>query len=234
MWLTVISDSIVAIVMLVSAAIIYPSYKKTQDRLIGYFCIFFAGFGVMHIFITLGAVFSGSNSVLAGTLFLVAHYVEFLTLAIFLILPIRIVLPRFEKMIFYALIVFALVASVVISMNPPLPSATPQGLTNWNIPLGSLKAVVSFTGVTVVLAVILFIVSAVKAPETIFKIRFILFIVGILIFLIAGPSHNFAKTTAQYLLADALTPVGGLIMLLGVLLPRMYKKTDSAQNNTRI
>jgi len=223
-WITAISLGITAIVMLLAGRITYPSFKKTKDRLLGYFCVFFFGFGIMHIFLAVGGYFSGINSQIAGILYLIAHYILFFTLATFLSFPTVITFPKLEKPLFYVLLFLALLSSAGISLHPPLPTATPSGLTMWNVPPATMKIVVSYTTIALVAAVILFIVALLKAPERIYKFRFILFILGILVFLTAGPLHNFAKTVGQYLLADSLTPLGTLIMLFGVLLPKIFKK----------
>lgn len=225
--LTLIGPTIIIFLMFIGGAIIFSSWQGSRNPLIGSFCLFFLGFGVMHIFLVLGIYLSTFNPSLASIFYLIAHTVLFFTLAFFLRVPINLIVPKIEKPLFSIAVLAAFISVLIISLNPPLPTATSQGIINWNVPDQSMKTIGTFTGLTLLSAIILFIISAIKAPEKLYKLRFLLFTLGISLFLIMGPMHNIATTTTAHLIADALTLPGALLLIGGIFLPRIYQKRKS-------
>jgi len=223
--LTILGPGIITVLMFLGGAIIFASWRKSKSPLVGYFCIFFFGFGAMHIFLTTGIYLSVSNPPLAGIFYTIAHFILFITLVFFLRLPIKLTIPKMEKTLFYILLLAALISTVIISTNIPLPTATPEDIIDWNVPEQSVKAIGAFTGVAFLSAFILFIIQGIKLEDRMHKLRCLLFAFGLLFFLIAGPSHNLARTTTAHLIADALTLPGALLLIVGVFLPRIYRKT---------
>jgi hypothetical protein len=223
-WVSILSMSLTTFISFLSAALIYPPYKKTQDRLFFAFFLFFLGLGMMHFFLTFSSLFSGFNSQLAGIFYFIAHSFIFFTLAVFLHSLISLYFPKWGKIVLVLLLFLALFSSFAIFPFLPSPIATPFGITLWNVPPLTMKIVATYATLFFFMTIFLFLLSLFRAKERIYKLRFLLFILGFFIFLIAGPSHNFAKTTLQYFLADILTPLGSLIVLLGIFLPRLRKK----------
>jgi len=216
-----------AILLLAGGYLIYGSWKKKGDKLLKYFTIFFAGYGVMHLLLSIGAIFSSSNSFAAGIFYVVAHFFLFLTTAFFLRLPFKLFIPKLEKPVFYVTSLGVLVATIVLSQEIPLPFFD-NGITNWNVGANAAKAAIIFSGITLVALVIFFIVGAFKADGKIYKIRSLIFALGIFVFLTGGPLHNAAQNNTQYLLADILTPIATLILLAGVYLPHIKRKDDNS------
>ena len=229
--LSVISMAVSAIFLLAGGYAVYKSWQKKKDRLLQYFAIFFVGYGVMHSLLSLGAFFSSGSSSVAGVLYVIAHFFLFTTTAFFLRLPLRLLAPKLEKPVFYVVLVGAFAATTMILREIPAPFFA-NGLTNWNIGANAAKAAITFSGVTLLALVILFIITAIKSKEKTYKIRSLVFALGIFVFLTGGPLHNVAKSNIQYLLADILTPIATLILLLGVYLPhfRDRNKTGINQN----
>ncbi|MCK5413558.1 MAG: hypothetical protein KAI57_04260 [Candidatus Pacebacteria bacterium] len=221
--LSVISMAVSAIFLLVGGLAIYKSWKKKNDNLLKYFAIFFLGYGVMHSLLAVGALFSVSNSFLAGICYVIAHFFLFTTTAFFLRLPLRTLFPKFEKPVFYVVLIGALLSTAMIIKEIPLPFFD-NGITNWNVGENAMKAAITFSGITLLALVIFFIIAAVKSTEKIYKVRSIVFALGIFVFLTGGPLHNAATNNFQYLLADVLTPVATLILLFGVYLPYLKNK----------
>ncbi|MDO8524667.1 MAG: hypothetical protein Q7R99_03490 [bacterium] len=230
--LSVISMAVSAIFLLAGGYATYRSWQKKKDRLLQYFAIFFLGYGVMHVLLSLGALFSSSNSSLAGILYVTAHFFLFTTTAFFLRLPLRLLIPKLEKSVFYVVLVGAFLATIMILREIPLPIFA-DGITNWNIGENAAKAAITFSGITLLALVILFIIVAIKSKEKLYRIRSLVFALGIFVFLTGGPLHNIAKSNIQYLLADILTPIATLILLLGVYLPRLKDKNKINMNQNR-
>jgi len=227
--LSVISMAVSAIFLLAGGYTTYRSWQKKKDRLLQYFAIFFLGYGVMHLLLSLGAFFSSGSSSLAGVLYVIAHFFLFTTTAFFLRLPLKLLIPKLEKPVFYIVLAGAFLSTFMILREIPAPFFA-NGLTNWNIGANAAKAAITFSGVTLLALVILFIITAIKAKERIYRIRSLVFALGIFVFLTGGPLHNVAKSNVQYLLADILTPIATLILLLGVYLPRLKDKNKISAN----
>ena len=213
-----------AIFLLAGGYSVYKSWQKEKDELLQYFAIFFVGYGIMHALLSLGALFSSSNSFIAGVLYVIAHFFLFTTTAFFLRLPLRFFLPQLEKPFFYIVLAGAFLATIALLQEIPLPFFD-NGITNWNVGENAMKAAVTFSGITLLALVIFFIIGATKPQKRIYKIRSLIFALGIFIFLTGGPLHNVAQNNIQYILADILTPIATLILLLGVYLPR-FKSSE--------
>ncbi len=183
----------------------------------------------MHAFLGTGAFLSATNSQLAGVMYAISHVFLFLSIAIFLRVPLRFVLPKKEKVIFYTAFSFAILASVLLFGNLPLPEATVDGLTKWNIPDSIAGITATFTTIMLALGFVLFIISGRRARDIVYKKRAYFLAFGILVFLIAGPAHNFAETFGAKLFADSLTPVGALLMFYGIYYPRLVKKEEETE-----
>ena len=221
--LSVISMAVSAILLLTGGLVVYKSWKKKNDNLLKYFAIFFLGYGVMHFLLAVGALFSSFDHYVAGICYVRAHFFLFVTTAFFLRLPLRTLFPKFEKPVFYIVLIGALFSTSMIIKEIPLPFFD-NGITNWNIGENAMKAAITFSGITLLALVIFFIIAAVKSTEKIYKVRSLVFALGIFVFLTGGPLHNAATNNFQYLLADILTPVATLILLFGVYLPYLKKK----------
>lgn len=221
---SIISMGITALVMLLGGRIIYNAFSRTGDNIYLWFSLSFLGYGIMHIFLALGAYFSGINSSTAGAMYVVAHVLLFFSISLFLRVPLKLFLPQKEKLIFYIALIFASLASVLLFTDIPAPQATPQGFTAWNIPSRIARVVGTFTTVMLFAGFILFILTGRKTQEKIYKIRAFLLALGVLVFLTAGPAHNFAKNLEAQVFADILTPIGAIIMFGGIYYPYLIQK----------
>lgn len=223
--ISIISMAITAGVMFVGGKIIYSAFSKTRERLYLYFALSFLGYGIMHIFLTVGAYFSGINPQIAGIMYSISHVFLFFSIALFLRVPFKLIWLQKERFGFYVVLGLAFLGSILLFVNTmPTPIATPQGLTAWNIPPSTARIVATLTTMMLLFGLILFVLSARRAEKKIYKMRGYLLALGVLVFLIAGPTHNFVRTTAGILFADALTPIGALIMLVGIYLPHTKKE----------
>lgn len=222
--ISIVSMAITAGVMLIGGRIIYGAFSKTREKIYLYFALSFLGYGIMHIFLTVGAYFSGINPQVAGIMYSISHVFLFFSIALFLRVPFKLIWFQKERFGFYVVLGLALIGSILLFVNTmPIPIATPQGLTAWNIPASTAKIVAILTTLMLLFGIILFVLSARRAKKKVHKIRGYLLALGVLVFLIAGPTHNFVRTTAGILFADALTPIGALIMLVGIYLPHTEK-----------
>ncbi len=224
--ISIISMALITIIMGTGGAFIYSSFIKSKDRVYLYFSLSFFGFSIMHFFLTLGAYFSGINSEIAGMMYQISHVILFLAIALFLRVPLKIILPKMEKKIFIFVLILAIPASFLLFSELPLPVATDQGLTAWNIPDQIAAVVGTFASLMLLSAVFLFALSAKKSKDLVLKKRGIIMAVGVLILFTAGPAHNVAQSFKAKLLADVLTPVGAIIMLYGIYYPRLKEKKE--------
>lgn len=227
--LSAISMAVSAIFLLAGGHAVYKSWQKNKDKLFQYFAIFFAGYGIMHSLLSFGALLSSSNSFFAGVLYVIAHFFLFTTTAFFLRLPLRFFMPKLEKPFFYIVLAGAFLTTIIILQEIPLPFFD-NGITNWNVGENATKAAITFSGITLLALVIFFIVGATRAEKRIYKIRSLVFALGIFVFLTGGPLHNVAQNNIQYLLADILTPIATLILLLGIYLPHFKNKNKISMN----
>lgn len=222
--ISIISMAITAGVMFIGGGIIYGAFSKTREKIYLYFALSFLGYGIMHTFLTAGAYFSGINPQVAGIMYSISHVFLFFSVALFLRVPFKLIWFQKEKFGFYVVLGFAFLGSILLFVNTmPTPMATPQGLTAWNIPPPTAKIVATLTTLMLLFGLILFVLSARRSKKKVHKMRAYLLALGVLVFLVAGPTHNFVRTTAGMLFADALTPIGALIMLVGIYLPHIKK-----------
>jgi hypothetical protein len=221
---SILSMGIISTFCFLSFLLTYSSYKKIKNSLLFYFSLLFLGLGLMHLLLTIGAFLASFNSQLAGIFYLIAHWILFFTIATFINFPISLYSTRLMKIFLTIFLLLASISSFLISFNIPSPTVSSSNLVFWNVPFTTSKIIGSYAAILFILTTLLFFFSFIKAAEKIYKLRFLMFILGFLIFLIAGPSHNFAKNEIQYFLADFLTPLGSLVILLGIYLPRIFRK----------
>jgi hypothetical protein len=224
--ITLLSMGITTIISFLLTISIFSAYKKTGDILIRAFIFLFLGFSLMHFFLTISSFFSALNSQIAGFFYLVAYYILFFTFTLFIYFLTELFFFKIKGIILKTLSILVLISSFLISLNPPLPKTISAGITEWNVPLFTTRIVGGYSFLIFVLNFFIFVNTLLKTKEKIYKIRFFFFIFGFLIFVIASPLHNFAKNIIQYFLADILTPIGILFILLGILLPKFSKKQE--------
>ncbi len=154
--------TLTGIIMAIGGAFIYSSFVKSRDNVYLYFSLSFFGYSIMHFFLALGAYFSGINPETAGIMYPISHVFLFLAIALFLRVPLKMVLPNKEKKIFIFALILAIAGSFLLFSELPLPVATDQGLTAWNIPDQIAAVVGTFTTLMLLFAIYLFSLSAIK------------------------------------------------------------------------
>jgi hypothetical protein len=145
-----------------------------------------------------------------------AHIFTALGNSFYVRIPFRVWFPEKISTGFWLSLITGLIV-VVIGFAQPIFPTVEAGISNYNIgPLfraaTSIYALVFIFG----FGVVFFLYQSFKAKTRFVRIRSMIFGIGFLIGIIGGPLHDFATTTAVYLLADILLILSQAIILLGI------------------
>ncbi|MDO8524299.1 MAG: hypothetical protein Q7R99_01560 [bacterium] len=228
--ITSISTSFVSLFFLLTGTKVYYSWQKEKSPLLKFFSIFLFSFGFQQLFFSLGSGLLSSSSQINVILWAIAHIFMFIGISYFILLPVSLKIPRFEKLIFKVAIVLSIVGIAIIFLN--IPNTSTQLLSNnvylFIVPAMSGAAIGIFTTVCLVFSFVILLIASGKVKDKLFKARALLLAFGVLIFLIGGPMHNFVKGPAMTFLADILIIIGAFLMVLGVYIPKLFAKSNGS------
>lgn len=214
---------VVALFCLIAFGATYSSWKKSKNELLKNFmlmfvlvAIFMLLMGTMDYLIALKEDLVVKNSPIPGLMFAIAHIFMILAIALYARIPFRTLMPKRENFGFWLAGGTGLISIVVAFANLIFPTVEAR-ITHYNVSalfsacigIWALIFIAGFGG-------IFFLYQAFKTTERFVRVRSIILGIGFLMWMVGGPLHDFAKTTAVYLLADLLLLLSFVVILLGI------------------
>jgi len=222
--ITFISTGITSFLFFLTAAGVYAAWRKQKASSVYYFLIFLISFGFQQLFFSLGTGPAAKNPLLSNLFWAAAHIFMFLGISYFLRFPVSIRFPRLEKIVFRLTILYSVIGMPILFFSIPQvePFLLESGVYNWKVPALAGVTIGIFTTVCLLFAFGIFVSGAIRVKEGILRVRSIFLALGVLIFLIGGPMHNFVSTPMLNFMADASLIVGSMFLLLGIFAPKFF------------
>ena len=216
--ITSIITGITSLFFLLSGLRTYVSWRKQKNLLLKFFTIFLIFFGIQQMFFALGTGPFSGDPLISNWLWAIAHIFMFIAISYFIRFPIRLRFPHLEETIFKLAIFFSIIGIMIIFYSIPEvePYLLENGIYNWKVPPLAGATIGIFTTISLLFSFGIFVAEGRKVQDKPLKIRSWLIALGILVFLIGGPMHNFITTSFLNFLADFLLIAGSLLMLTGV------------------
>lgn len=218
----------VAAFCLIAFGALYSSWKKTKNEMLKNFmlmfvfvAIFMLIMGAMDYLLVLRQDLIETKSSIPGFLFAFAHIFMILAISFFNVIPFRILVPRVKNIGFWLAFGTGLIPIVVAFTNLILPTVEAR-ITHYNvgilvsasIGIWALIFIAGFGG-------IFFLYQGFKTKEHFVKVRSIILGIGFLLWIVGGPLHDFATTTAIYLFADVLLLASFIVILSGIYVKKL-------------
>lgn len=214
---------VISIFCLIAFRVTYSTWKKSKDEMIKDFMLMFVFVGIfmlimgaMDYLLVVKQDLVTTKSSIPGFLFGFAHIFMILAISFYERIPFRVWFPERESIGFWLAFGTGLI-SIVISFIRPIFPTVEAGITHYNV--GTLfSAAIGIWALVFIggLGGVFFLHQAFKARTHFVRIRSIIFGIGFLAWVIGGPMHDFATTTAIYLFADLLLLSSFVIILLGI------------------
>lgn len=219
--ITSISTGLTSLFFLSSGLRLYFSWRKRKTFLLKYFVVFLISFGFQQLFFSLSTGLVSMNQTVNVWLWAIAHVFMFIGISYFLRFPLYIRFPRFEKPIFRIAVLYSIIGMAVIFYNM---SKVETVLTEANVYIFKVPVMVGltigiFTTICLLFSFFIFLNEGRKVKDKRFKIRSFLIALGILVFFIGGPAHNFVTTPLLTFIVDFSLIVSTLLIIVGVYIP---------------
>ena len=224
MSLSVISLNLTAIFLLISAFLVFFSWKKEKSIFLRDFLVFLFGIAGASACWAIASWLVPVNPKIAGYFHPLAAVIGGIGFIYFCHLVLVLSFPERVKQILTPLILLFLATIPIILFYPPIPYLSEQGIIIWNINfLPGLT--LAITGIIFTfLPLILFFRLGIKSDEKFVKIRSFLITIGIAFYMGGGLAHNLVTSVKQYLFSDALTFLGVIILLSAIYLKSFLKE----------
>jgi len=197
--ITSISTAFVSLFFLVAGIRVYHSWHKEKSPLLKFFTVFLFSFGIQQLFFSLGSGLVSLSSEINVFFWAIAHVFMFIGISYFILLPIRLTIPRLEKIIFRIALGLSALGTAILFLN--IPATKGELLANnvylFVVPAISGAAIGIFTTICLIFSFIVILRGSFQTKENVLKFRALFLSFGILVFLIGGPMHNFVKGRAR-------------------------------------
>ncbi len=222
--ITSISTGITSLFFLISSISTFRSWRKNKDPLFLSFFYFFFFFGIMQFMLSLATGIFSQNTSASNACWMIAHVFVFLAISNFIRFPIHIKYPQLEKKVFgFALAISAIALSILYLKLPEVkPFLLDNGVYNWIIPSLSGATIGITVSISFIFSAWIFVSEGIHSQDKVIKAKSFLIAIGILFFLIGGPTHNFVKTPLLNFIADFILILGSLFMLFGVYFSHVF------------
>lgn len=182
-----------------------------------YFERFTLSMSMFFLIMALPNLFFPNDSVMLGLGYVIGHIFLYVSYAYLARIALFIFKPSFNSINIYRIYLLAAAAITalnIIFFNYPVVQA--DGITAYNAagPIGI--AITAISILTLLPSAILFIREAFRQPQH--MRRFIHIGLSFLFIIVGGPLHDIATTSTMYIVADVVTTLGFLLMLLGVVI----------------
>ncbi|MFH1401988.1 MAG: hypothetical protein ABIG40_03450 [Parcubacteria group bacterium] len=225
---TIISGS----AYLLSGFYVFFSWRKGKNLLLQTFATFLLGTGIQMFFLTLGLAVFFDNPLMSNISWWIAHIFMLVATGSLLLLPVSIKFPTKKQLIRKIIILYLVIGGLILLLNLPKVELfiSPDNIINWRVPGLSTAVIAVFAGVVSLFSAYVFISESFKIENGLMKFRSIFLGLGILSFFIGGPMHNFVTNFAMAAVAASLSVLGVLLILAGIYIPAIFKK--SPQENS--
>ncbi len=222
------SLSVMGFVGIIGSLVLFMDYRRQQNDLTGFFALLFCGMGIAGFLFTAASIAAAAGSFATEWLFMAGHIVLIFALALFMQFPAKVLSPNMVRPAFYFFLLLAVAASAVIVTSPLDNIRVGNDLVKNTMSVPTAIMVAGFDAVTLITAIVVFIIFSSRIKEKALKAQSFVFALGLLVVFFAGPSHSLAHTPTQFFMADIFTAIGMLILLIGIFLPRLAKPTVRA------
>lgn len=228
--ITSVSTGITSLLFFLGGIRLYFSWRKSRTPLLKFFTIFLLAFGFQQLFFSLGTGILSLSMSVNGWLWGIAHVFMFIGISYFIRFPLSVRLRRFEKVIFRIAAVYSVIGAVALFWHVPKLEGhlMENGVYIFVVPAAAGAVIGIFTTICLLLSFGIFVAEGIKLQQGNLKARALLLALGILVFLVGGPMHNFVKTPLLTFAADFSIIFGAALMVLGVYINQIlatFKKT---------
>ena len=223
MSISLISLNLIAVFLLISAFLVFFSWKKEKSIFLKDFSAFLFGIAGASTCWAIASWLVPISPKIAGYFHPLAGLIGGIGFIYFCHLVLVLTFPKRTKKVLIPLIFLFLVTAPILWFYPPIPYLSQKGIIVWNIdPLPGFTLVA--TGVLFTfLTLILFFWLGIKSNDKFVKIRSFLIVAGIAFYMGGGLAHNLITSVKQSLFSDALTLFGVIILLFAVYLKKFLK-----------
>ena len=177
------------------------------------------------IFLTLGLAVFSNNPLMSNISWWIAHIFMLVGTASLLLLPIKIKFPTKEKLLRKIIISYLAIGGLILLLNlSKVELFTVDNIINWRVPGLSVAVIVFFASLASLFSAYVFISQSFGIENRLMKLRSIFLGLGILVFFIGGPMHNFVTNSAMAVAAASLSILGVFLILAGIYTPIIFKQ----------
>jgi len=219
--ITSISTGLTSLFFLLSGLRLYFSWRKQKTFLLKSFAIFLIFFGLQQLFFFLGTGPVSLDQTVNVWLWAIAHIFMFVGISYFLRFPLYIRFPRFEKLIFKIALLYSVVGMAIIfyNMSKVETILTESQVYIFKVPAMAGLTIGIFTTICLLFSFFIFLNEGRKVKDKRFRVRSFLIALGILVFFIGGPAHNFVTTPLLTFIVDFSLIVSALLIIIGIYIP---------------
>ena len=224
--ITSISTGLTSLIFLLCGVHLYFSWKKKkEDILLRVFMVLLLSIGFQQMFFSLGSGLFVRDVLASNVSWWMAHIFMFLGLGYFVRFPLRVKFPEKERMILKIVIIYSVIGATILLFHVPqiVPLFMENAVFNWQVPALAGATIGIFSTLIALFSLYVFLSETCKVETKILKFRSLFLALGIFVYYVGGPVHNFVMTPLMMFVACSLLVFGALIMMLGIYLPKIFK-----------
>jgi len=224
---TAISTGVTSVFFLFSGLLSYRAWLKNKTYFTEYFTIFLLTLSIQQGFFSLASGALGVNPPVNSIIWAVAHIFMFVSIAYLIRIPLRMAFPKLENKVIKVILIYAVIGLGVIfwSSQGVGHKLLSNGVYLFEVPKPAVITIVGFTTPTMLFTAIVFLLIFFRSQaKWFYKLRGLIWGAGMVLYLTSGPAHNFIKNPTQTFLVDSLLIVASLLFLVGIYLPKLFKK----------
>jgi hypothetical protein len=224
MSISAVSLNLIAILLLISAILVFFSWRKNKTIFLRDFTVFLFSIASSSTCWAIAVWLIPINSTIAGYLHPLAGTFGAIGFLYFSHLVLTLTFPSETRKVLTLLIFLFLTTTPILWLYPPHPYISEEGITVWNIDFlpGFTLAINGIFIGGLVLG--LFSWLGIRSVDKFTKIRSFLIASGLTVYLAGGLAHNLITKPKQYIFADLLTLLGVIILLLTIYLKKFVKE----------
>ena len=156
----------------------------------------------------------------------IAHIFLLVGMGSLLLFPVSIKFPAKEKLVKKITISYLVIGGLILLLNLRKVElfTTSDNILNWHVPGLSVAVIVVFASAVSLFSAYVFISQSFGIENRLMKLRSIFLGLGILVFFIGGPMHNFVTNSAMAVAAASLSILGVFLILAGIYTPIIFKQ----------
>jgi len=225
---TALITGIASTIFLICGFYLFLSQRRNKNFIFKIFTVFFIASGIQQFSFFLGSGIFVFHPEISNIFWWIAHVFMFIAFGSLIRFPIKIKYPKKEQLVLNIAILYSVIGLSILFLNlPNLDSFFKNGIFNWVVPPLSGAVIGIFVAVISLFSSYIFISEGFKIKDKFLKARSFIFGLGILIYFIGGPMHNFIETPKMQIIASSFLVFGVFLMLIGILLPKIFYKNQN-------